>query len=112
MGGLLKLCHLAEFTLAVEPVIAIMIFITKWLSESAGPLASFGTIASFGSDRTKMQLKTRQIVVTLNLDCSRRVSVQNSLEIRFSHTQLSIVNCMPTIRLAHLHSCRPSTHER
>ena len=30
-GGLLKICHLVEFTLAVEPVLAIMIFITKWL---------------------------------------------------------------------------------
>ena len=28
-GGLLKRCHLAEFTLAVEPVLAIMIFIAK-----------------------------------------------------------------------------------
>ena len=30
-GGLLKICHLAEFTLVVEPVLAIMIFIAKWL---------------------------------------------------------------------------------
>ncbi len=37
-GRLLKICHLAEFTLAVEPVLAIMIFITKWLIESAGDL--------------------------------------------------------------------------
>ena len=35
MGGLLKLCHLAEFTLVVEPVLAIMIFITNWLIEHA-----------------------------------------------------------------------------
>ena len=34
-GGLLKICHLAEFTLAVEPV-AIMIFIAKWLIERSG----------------------------------------------------------------------------
>ena len=27
--------HLAEFTLAVEPVLAIMIFITKWLVKCA-----------------------------------------------------------------------------
>ena len=33
-GGLLKICHLAEFTLAVEPVLAIMIFIAKWLERS------------------------------------------------------------------------------
>ena len=35
-GGLLKIWHLAEFTLAVEPVLAIMIFIAKWLIERAG----------------------------------------------------------------------------
>ena len=34
-GGLLKICHLAEFTLAVEPVLAIMIFITKRLLKCA-----------------------------------------------------------------------------
>ena len=35
-GGLLKICHLAEFTLAVEPVfLAIMILIAKWLIERA-----------------------------------------------------------------------------
>ena len=37
-GGLLKICHLAEFTLAVEPVLAIMIFIAKWLIKRAGNL--------------------------------------------------------------------------
>ena len=37
-GGLLKICHLAEFTLAVEPGLAIMIFITKWLLKRAGSL--------------------------------------------------------------------------
>ena len=37
-GGLLKICHLAEFTLAVESVLAIMIFIAKWLIERAGNL--------------------------------------------------------------------------
>ena len=37
-GGLLKICHLAEFTLAVEPVLAIMIFIAKWLIERSGNL--------------------------------------------------------------------------
>ena len=36
--GLLKICHLAEFTLAVEPGLAIMIFITKWLLKRAGIL--------------------------------------------------------------------------
>ena len=34
-GGLLKICHLAEFTLAVETV-AIMIFIAKWLIDALG----------------------------------------------------------------------------
>ena len=37
-GGLLKICHLAEFTLAVEPGLAIMIFITKWLLKRTGIL--------------------------------------------------------------------------
>ena len=37
-GGLLKICHLAEFTLAVEPVLAIMIFIAKWLIKRSGNL--------------------------------------------------------------------------
>ena len=37
-GGLLKICHLAEFTLVVEPVLAIMIFITKWLIKCSGNL--------------------------------------------------------------------------
>ena len=37
-GGLMKICHLAEFTLAVEPVLAIMTFIAKWLIELAGNL--------------------------------------------------------------------------
>ena len=37
-GGLLKICHLAEFTLAVELVLVIMIFITKWLIDRAGNL--------------------------------------------------------------------------
>ena len=63
-----------EFTLAIEPVLAIMIFITKWLIEHTGNLTR--PCVSFGSVRTiddEMQLKTRQIVVTLNLDCFRRV---------------------------------------
>ena len=34
-GGLLKICHLAEFTLAVEPALAIIIFRAKWLIERA-----------------------------------------------------------------------------
>ena len=37
-GRLLKLWHLAEFTLAVEKVLAIMIFIAKWLIERDGKL--------------------------------------------------------------------------
>ncbi len=32
-GGLLKICQLVEFTLVVEPVLAIIIFTTKWLIE-------------------------------------------------------------------------------
>ena len=37
-GELPKLGHLAEFTLAVEKVLVIMIFIAKWLMERAGNL--------------------------------------------------------------------------
>ena len=37
-GGLLKICHLAEFTLAVESVLTIMIFIAQWLIERTGNL--------------------------------------------------------------------------
>ena len=44
-GVLLKLWHLAEFTLAVEKIWAIMIFIAKWLTECAGNLT--GPWASF-----------------------------------------------------------------
>ena len=35
-GGLLKICQLAGFPLAVESGLAIMIFIAKWLIERAG----------------------------------------------------------------------------
>ena len=38
IGGLLKICHLTEFTLVVEPVLAIMIFMTKGLIKCAGNL--------------------------------------------------------------------------
>ena len=34
----MKICHLADFTLAVETVLAIMTFIAKWLIELAGNL--------------------------------------------------------------------------
>ena len=37
-GGLLKIRHLAEFTLAVGPVLVIMIFIAKWLIKCTGNL--------------------------------------------------------------------------
>ena len=37
-GGLLKICHLAEFTVAVEPVLATMTFIANWLIKCAGNL--------------------------------------------------------------------------
>ena len=54
-GGLLKICHLEEFTLAVESVIAIMLFIAKWLTERAGNLT--GPRASFRSVRMKSMIK-------------------------------------------------------
>ena len=34
----LLICHSAEFTLAVDPFLAIMIFITKWVLKCAGNL--------------------------------------------------------------------------
>ena len=54
-GRLLKICHSVEFTLAVQPVLAIMIFITKWLMEHTGNLP--GPCASCGSVRTKLMIK-------------------------------------------------------
>ena len=55
LRGLLKICHLAEFTLAVESVLAIIIFIAKWLIEHTGNLT--GPWASFQSVRTKLRIK-------------------------------------------------------
>ena len=54
-GRLLKICHLAEFTLAVEAVLAIIIFIAQWLIECAGNLT--GPWASFRSVRMKSMIK-------------------------------------------------------
>ena len=54
-GRLLKICHLAEFTLAVEPVLDIMMFRTNWLIEHTGNLP--GPRVSFGSDRMKLVTK-------------------------------------------------------
>ena len=54
-GGLLKICHLVEFTLAVESVLAIMIFIAQWLIEHTGNLT--GPLGSFRSVRTKSMIK-------------------------------------------------------
>ena len=54
-GRLLKICYLAEFTLAVEPVLGIIIFIAKWLVERAGNLT--GPRASFRSVRMKSMIK-------------------------------------------------------
>ena len=121
-GGLLKICYLAEFTLAVEPVLAIMMFIVKWLIERAGNLT--GSWASFHSVRTKSMIKCNW---KLNKSLLRLIwtvfvltvfaatvytsfglpslhwqtsylfyfDVQSSLEKQCSHTQLSIVNSMP-----------------
>ena len=44
-----------EFTLAVKPGLAIMIFITKWLLKRAGIVIGPGV--SFGSVRTKLIMK-------------------------------------------------------
>ena len=54
-GGSLKIYHLVEFNLAVEPVLAIMIFIAKWLIERTGNLIV--PCASFRSVRTKSMIK-------------------------------------------------------
>ena len=35
-GELLKICDLVEVTVVIEPVLAIMIFITKWPIERTG----------------------------------------------------------------------------
>ena len=45
-GGLLKLWHLTGLTLAIEQVLAIMLFIGKWLIKCAGNFT--GLWASFG----------------------------------------------------------------
>ena len=63
-GGLLKICHLAEFTLAVEPVLAIIIFVAKWLIERSGNLTWPG--ASFRAVRTKSMIKM-QLKLTKSL---------------------------------------------
>ena len=126
-GRLLKICHLAEFALAVKTVLAIMIFIEKWIIECAVNLT--GPWASFRSVRTKSTIKcnwkltksllcliwtvfiplvfTATVYTSFGLPCSRwqtsqlfSFGVQNSLEKRCSHTQL--LNSMQTIRLARL----------
>ena len=45
-GGLLKICHLEEFTLVVEPVLAIMIFITKLLIDCTGNLPGYELVTA------------------------------------------------------------------
>ena len=54
-GRLLKLWHLAEFNLAVEQFLAIMIFIAKWLIKSTGNLT--GLWATFSSVRMTLMMK-------------------------------------------------------
>ena len=74
---MLKICYLAEFTLAVEPVLAIMIFIAKWLIERAGNLT--GLRASFCSVRKismiKCNSKLNKLLFSLTLDCFRPVGL-------------------------------------
>ena len=54
-GRLLKLWRLAECTLVVEQVLAITIFIEKWLNECVGNLNRPWT--SFDAVRTKLMMK-------------------------------------------------------
>ena len=72
-GGLLKICHLAEFALVVELVLAIMIFIAKWLIECTGTLTR--PRASFRTVRTKSMIKCN---CKLNLDCFRPVCLYSN----------------------------------
>ena len=72
-GGLLKICHLAESTLAVELVLAKMIFIAKWLIECAGTLTR--PWASFHAVRTKSMIKCNW---KLNLDCFHPVGLYSN----------------------------------
>ena len=55
-GVLLKICHLPEFVLAVEPVLAIMIFITNWLFERAENLTGY-ELVSAQFHRAKLMMK-------------------------------------------------------
>ena len=122
-GGLLKICHLAKFTLVVESVLAIMIFIAQWLIERTGNLT--GPWARRNRWLNATQNWANRCYLTL--DCFRPVGlysdrvhviwttflaltdkptlsfgVQNSSEKRCPRTQLSKVNSMSTIRLARL----------
>ena len=119
-GRLLKLWHLAEFTLVVEQVLAIMIFIAKWLI--AGNL----TLGSWTSFNCTIQRRRREQAVEIFLGkwptmiaasvsrvddhvhvvCIAILALASQL---FSylqcsklclHTQLSMVNSMPTITLS------------
>ena len=137
-GGLLKICHLAEFTLAVEPVLAIMIFIAKWLIERAGnltwPWASFRSVGTKSMIKcncklTKSLLRliwtvfvpsvfTANVYTSFESPSSRwqtsqlfSFGVQNSLEKRCSRTQLSMVNSILTIRLARLAAAKYTDYD-
>ena len=102
-GGLLKLWHLAEFTLAVEKVLAIIIFKAKWLIERAenltGPWASIGQSyhsdawlaqtgceASSASGRQWYQCRSLQRPRTRHLDCLPRVEKLTLLQPPVSKT--------------------------
>ena len=115
--------------LAVEPVLAIMIFIAKWLIERAGNLTRLW--ASFHSVRMKLMIKCNwnltklllHIIWTVFVPSVSTVTVytkfespssrwqtsqlfsfgvQNPLEKQCPRMQLSMVNSMLTIRLASL----------
>ena len=121
-GGLLKLWHLVEYTLAVEKVLAIMIFIAKWLIERAGNLTGLWVSfdRSYHSDaKTENRLPiflgkwptttlasflTATAYTLFGLhkqaNSSPTYGVQNPLETCYPRMQLWMVNSMPTITLA------------
>ena len=126
-GGILKICHLAEFIWQGWSQVTIMIFTIKWLLKCTGNLTR--PWASFGWVRTKSMMKCNwklyksllqsglfsphgsvQQPHTRCLDHLPRIDrqansfpttgVQNILKKWCPRTQLSLVNSMLMIRLA------------
>ena len=119
-GRLLKLWQLAEFTLVLDKVLAIMIFMAKWLIERAGndltgPWASFNRLYHSNAEAEnrlpiflgKWPTTTPALIFTATAcksfgsrwqtNSSPTYGVQNPLETWYPCAQLSMVNSMPTI---------------